>query len=80
MEVNEWRTKTRVPRVEEPARGENFGMVLAGEMEVVVLDVREEEEEGEEGELFWAFGGQQQQRGRKRVWAADTAWGADAAW
>jgi len=36
-ELNEWRDRAGIPRVEEPVRGEGFGMVLSGELEVLVV-------------------------------------------
>lgn len=35
-ELNEWRDRAGIPRVEEPVRGEGFSMVLSGELELVV--------------------------------------------
>jgi len=35
-ELNEWRDRSALPRVEEPVRGEGFNLVLSGEVEVVV--------------------------------------------
>ncbi|ESK92822.1 macrophage erythroblast attacher isoform 1 [Moniliophthora roreri MCA 2997] len=34
-ELNEWRDRAGIPRVEEPVRGEGFGMVLSGELEII---------------------------------------------
>lgn len=51
-ELNEWRDRSGLPRVEEPVRGDGFGMVLSGEVEVVVPS-NPDDEEGvgdEEGE------------------------------
>jgi len=36
-ELNEWRDRANIPRVEEPARGEGFSMVLSGELEMLVV-------------------------------------------
>ncbi|KAJ7600418.1 hypothetical protein C8J56DRAFT_8644 [Mycena floridula] len=36
-ELNEWRDRANIPRVEEPARGEGFSMVLGGELEMLVV-------------------------------------------
>ena len=47
-EINEWRDRAGVPRVEEPPRGEGFGMVLAAEMEAVPVMSVDDEEEDEE--------------------------------
>jgi hypothetical protein len=35
-ELNEWRDRSGLPRVEEPVRGDGFNLVLSGEVEVVV--------------------------------------------
>ncbi|KAK7044222.1 hypothetical protein VNI00_007944 [Paramarasmius palmivorus] len=34
-EINEWRDRAGIPRVEEPIRGEGFTMVLEGELEII---------------------------------------------
>ncbi|KAH8825817.1 hypothetical protein DL96DRAFT_124562 [Flagelloscypha sp. PMI_526] len=47
-ELNEWRDRAALPRIEEPMRGEGFGMVLSGEIEVIVTGITEEDEEGDE--------------------------------
>ncbi len=47
-EINEWRDRSGVPRVEEPVRGEGFGMVISGELEV--LGVAGEEEDYDDGD------------------------------
>lgn len=36
-ELNEWRDRAGIPRIEEPVRGEGFSMVLSGELEVLVV-------------------------------------------
>jgi hypothetical protein len=36
-EVNEWRDRSGIPRIEEPIRGEGFSMVLSGELEALVV-------------------------------------------
>jgi len=46
-ELNEWRDRAALPRVEEPVRGEGFAMVLSGEIEVLAAVV--DDEEGGEG-------------------------------
>jgi len=46
-ELNEWRDRAGLPRVDEPVRGEGFTMVLSGEVEVLTAVVGEEEEEGQ---------------------------------
>ncbi|KAF8065395.1 hypothetical protein FPV67DRAFT_1654091 [Lyophyllum atratum] len=35
-ELNEWRERAGIQRIEEPVRGEGFGMVIGGELEVIV--------------------------------------------
>lgn len=34
-ELNEWRDRAGIPRIEEPVRGDAFSMVLSGELEVI---------------------------------------------
>lgn len=54
-ELNEWRDRAGLPRVEEPVRGEGFTMILSGEVEVLATVVGEDEEEGgdyEDGDDF----------------------------
>ena len=47
-ELNEWRDRAHLPRVEEPVRSEAFSMVLSGEVEILTsIPGMEEEEEGE---------------------------------
>ncbi|KAG8219140.1 hypothetical protein J3R82DRAFT_4960 [Butyriboletus roseoflavus] len=46
-ELNEWRDRAGLPRVDEPVRGEGFTMVLSGEVEVLATAVGEEEDEGQ---------------------------------
>jgi hypothetical protein len=47
-ELNEWRDRANLPRVEEPVRSEAFSMVLSGEVEVLTsIPGMDEEEEGE---------------------------------
>jgi hypothetical protein len=49
-EVNEWRDRSGLPRVEEPPRGDAFAMVITGELEVIQgITIEEEDEEGEDG-------------------------------
>jgi hypothetical protein len=49
-ELNEWRDRAALPRVEEPARDDGFAMVLTGELEVIQgIAIEEEDEEGEDG-------------------------------
>ncbi|PCH37680.1 hypothetical protein WOLCODRAFT_87539 [Wolfiporia cocos MD-104 SS10] len=42
-ELNEWRDRSGLPRVEEPVRGEAFQMVLSGEVEVLAGPVEEDD-------------------------------------
>jgi hypothetical protein len=47
-ELNEWRDRANLPRVEEPVRSEAFSMVLSGEVEILTsIPGMDEEEEGE---------------------------------
>ncbi|KAI0958135.1 hypothetical protein AcW1_006305 [Taiwanofungus camphoratus] len=43
-ELNEWRDRSGLPRVEEPIRGEAFQMILSGEVEVLSAGPIEEED------------------------------------
>ena len=47
-ELNEWRDRSGVPRLEEPARGDGFNLVLSGEVEVIVPSTQHEDEESME--------------------------------
>ncbi|TBU35357.1 hypothetical protein BD309DRAFT_982934 [Dichomitus squalens] len=47
-ELNEWRDRSGLPRVDEPVRGEAFQMILSGEVEV--LNAGPVEEEGADGD------------------------------
>ncbi|TCD60848.1 hypothetical protein EIP91_009413, partial [Steccherinum ochraceum] len=47
-EINEWRDRSGLPRVEEPVRGDAFHMIMSGEVEVI--NAGPIEEEGAEGE------------------------------
>uniref|UniRef100_A0A0W0FJ73 BHLH domain-containing protein n=1 Tax=Moniliophthora roreri TaxID=221103 RepID=A0A0W0FJ73_MONRR len=51
-ELNEWRDRAGIPQVEEPVRGEGFGMVLEGELEIIPVTNGpvDEEEDGLYGE------------------------------
>ncbi|KAF8663987.1 hypothetical protein AX16_000838 [Volvariella volvacea WC 439] len=49
-ELNEWRDRAGIPRIEEPIRGEAFSMVLSGEVEVVNTVAGEEEEDDLNGQ------------------------------
>jgi len=46
-ELNEWRDRAGLPRVDEPVRGEGFTMVLSGEVEVLATAIGEEDDEGQ---------------------------------
>lgn len=47
-ELNEWRDRANLPRVEEPVRSEAFSMVLSGEVEILTsIPGMDEEEDGE---------------------------------
>ncbi len=49
-ELNEWRDRAGLPRLEEPVRSEGFGMVLTGELEVISgICIEEEDEDADEG-------------------------------
>ncbi|KAK0211404.1 hypothetical protein DFS33DRAFT_1299311 [Desarmillaria ectypa] len=48
-ELNEWRDRSGVPRVEEPVRGEGFGMIISGELEVLGVTGEEEDYGDEDG-------------------------------
>ncbi|KAK0496627.1 hypothetical protein EDD18DRAFT_1163117 [Armillaria luteobubalina] len=48
-ELNEWRDRAGVPRVEEPVRGEGFGMIISGELEVLGVAGEEEDYGDEDG-------------------------------
>lgn len=48
-ELNEWRERSGIPRIEEPVRGDGFGIVLSAELEVIVGQDIEEEDEDEYG-------------------------------
>jgi hypothetical protein len=48
-ELNEWRDRANLPRVEEPVRSEAFSMVLNGEVEILTSIPGMDEEEDAEG-------------------------------
>ncbi|KAJ7771271.1 hypothetical protein DFH07DRAFT_937801 [Mycena maculata] len=56
-EVNEWRARSGVPFVEEPVRGEAFGIVFRGELEFEVGDMLDADEGDEEEETGGGNGG-----------------------
>lgn len=45
-ELNEWRDRANLPRVEEPPRGDGFNMVLSAEIEVLAAVAEDEDEAG----------------------------------
>ncbi|TFY77988.1 hypothetical protein EWM64_g6024, partial [Hericium alpestre] len=47
-ELNEWRDRANLPRVEEPVRSEAFAMVLSGEVEVLAI-VNDDDDDGDGG-------------------------------
>jgi len=48
-ELNEWRDRAGLPRVEEPIRAEGFSMVLSGELEVLAAVNDDEDENSAQG-------------------------------
>ncbi|KAF8637272.1 hypothetical protein AX17_002938 [Amanita inopinata Kibby_2008] len=44
-EINEWRDRAGIPRIEEPIRSDAFSMVISGELEVLAAVPGEEEED-----------------------------------
>nr|WOZ30704.1 transcription factor bHLH3 [Flammulina velutipes]WOZ30705.1 transcription factor bHLH3 [Flammulina velutipes] len=57
-ELNEWRDRAAIPRVEEPVRGEGFGMVISGELEVLGVAGEEEDYDGDEAHSPDEYSGQ----------------------
>ena len=47
-ELNEWRDRSGLPRLEEPARSDGFNLVLSGEVEVIVPSQHDDEENMED--------------------------------
>lgn len=49
-ELNEWRNRAGIPRIDEPVRGEGFSVVLSGEPEIIPIPggagLQEEDEDG----------------------------------
>lgn len=43
-ELNEWRERSGIPRLEEPTRGDGFNLVLSGEVEVIVPSAHEDDQ------------------------------------
>ena len=44
-ELNEWRDRSGLPRLEEPARSDGFTLILSGEVEVIMPSTQHEDEE-----------------------------------
>ena len=44
-ELNEWRERSGIPRLEEPARSDGFNLVLSGEVEVVLPSNQHDDEQ-----------------------------------
>ncbi|KAI0647648.1 hypothetical protein C8Q79DRAFT_641606 [Trametes meyenii] len=54
-ELNEWRDRSGLPRVDEPVRGEAFQMILSGEVEVLNPGpIEEEDADGDYGDDDYA--------------------------
>ncbi|EIW51895.1 uncharacterized protein TRAVEDRAFT_54312 [Trametes versicolor FP-101664 SS1] len=53
-ELNEWRDRSGLPRVEEPVRGEAFQMILSGEVEVINAGPMEEDDGEDYGDDDYA--------------------------
>ncbi|EDR06416.1 uncharacterized protein LACBIDRAFT_294648 [Laccaria bicolor S238N-H82] len=50
-ELNEWRDRAALPRIEEPMRSDGFSMILSGELEVIAAVPGDgDEEDGYDGE------------------------------
>lgn len=47
-ELNEWRNRSGLPRLEEPTRDDSFNLVLSGEVEVIVPSTQHEDEQNME--------------------------------
>ena len=47
-ELNEWRDRSGLPRLEEPTRNDGFNLVLSGEVEVIVPSAQHDDEENME--------------------------------
>lgn len=61
-ELNEWRDRAGIQRVEEPVRGDGFSMVLNGELEVIPVVGCTEEDDEDEMEEGGAIGIEEQQK------------------
>jgi hypothetical protein len=55
-ELNEWRDRAGLPRVEEPVRAEGFSMVLSGELEVIAA-VPGEDDDDEDNQAYGGYVG-----------------------
>ncbi|KAH9848935.1 hypothetical protein C2E23DRAFT_888765 [Lenzites betulinus] len=53
-ELNEWRDRSGLPRVDEPVRGEGFQMILSGEVEVLSAGPIEEDDGEDYGDDDYA--------------------------
>ncbi|KAI0820157.1 hypothetical protein BC628DRAFT_918585 [Trametes gibbosa] len=53
-ELNEWRDRSGLPRVDEPVRGEGFQMILSGEVEVLSAGPIEEDDGDDYGDDDYA--------------------------
>ncbi|KAI0732451.1 hypothetical protein BC629DRAFT_1631011 [Irpex lacteus] len=49
-ELNEWRDRAGLPRIDEPVRGEGFQMIMSGEVEILSAGPIEEEGDDEYGD------------------------------
>jgi hypothetical protein len=52
LEINEWRDRAGLMRIEEPVRGEGFGVVISGQMEVVQATLKGNTGQREERERW----------------------------
>jgi len=48
QELNEWRERSGIPRLEEPTRGDGFNMILSGEVEVIIPSTQHEDDQSME--------------------------------
>ncbi|KAL0059510.1 hypothetical protein AAF712_013741 [Marasmius tenuissimus] len=56
-ELNEWRDRAGIPRVEEPVRSEGFSMILNQELEVIPIVTSGGGDDDEDGGLYGEDGG-----------------------
>ena len=58
-ELNEWRERAGISRIEEPLRGDGFAMVISGELEVIIGAPTNGNDDGEEddGENYGGYVG-----------------------